>query len=113
MLILIWESVSNVVDYICPMIYPSHYGRGVYGLPVPDAYPYKTVYHCTQDSINRNAKLDTPAMISRCLQGFTAICVKVNITFGPNEIELQVQALRALGIEDYILWSPTNNYRIE
>lgn len=36
-----WESVSNVVDYICPMIYPSHYGKGVYGLPVPDAEPYK------------------------------------------------------------------------
>ena len=108
-----WESVSNVVDYICPMIYPSHYGRGVYGLPVPDAYPYKTVYHCTQDSINRNANIDTPAMIRPWIQAFTAKWVKGHINYGPKEIELQVQALRDLGIEDYILWSPTNNYRIE
>lgn len=108
-----WESVSNVVDYICPMIYPSHYGRGVYGLPVPDAYPYKTVYHCTQDSINRNANIDTPAMIRPWIQAFTAKWVKGHINYGPKEIELQVQALRYLGIEDYILWSPTNKYRIE
>lgn len=108
-----WESVSNVVDYICPMIYPSHYGRGVYGLPVPDAYPYKTVYHCTQDSINRNANIDTPAMIRPWIQAFTAKWVKGHINYGPKEIELQVQALRDLGIEDYILWSPTNKYRIE
>ena len=108
-----WESVSNVVDYICPMIYPSHYGRGVYGLPVPDAYPYKTVYHCTQDSINRNANIDTPAMIRPWIQAFTAKWVKGHINYGPKEIELQVQALRDLGIEEYILWSPTNKYRIE
>lgn len=108
-----WESVSNVVDYICPMIYPSHYGRGVYGLPVPDAYPYKTVYHCTQDSINRNANIDTPAMIRPWIQAFTAKWVKGHINYGPKEIELQVQALRDLGIEDYILWSPTNKYRIK
>ena len=108
-----WESVSNVVDYICPMIYPSHYGRGVYGLHVPDAYPYKTVYHCTQDSINRNANIDTPAMIRPWIQAFTAKWVKGHINYGPKEIELQVQALRDLGIEEYILWSPTNKYRIE
>lgn len=108
-----WESVSNVVDYICPMIYPSHYGRGVYGLPVPDAYPYKTVYHCTQDSINRNANIDTPAMIRPWIQAFTAKWVKGHINYGHKEIELQVQALRDLGIEDYILWSPTNKYRIK
>lgn len=108
-----WESVSNVVDYICPMIYPSHYGRGVYGLPVPDAYPYKTVYHCTQDSLNRNANIDTPAMIRPWIQAFTAKWVKGHINYGPAEIELQVKALRDLGIEDYILWSPTNKYRIQ
>lgn len=108
-----WESVSNVVDYICPMIYPSHYGRGVYGLSVPDAYPYKTVYHCTQDSLNRNANIDTPAMIRPWIQAFTAKWVKGHINYGPAEIELQVKALRDLGIEDYILWSPTNKYRIE
>lgn len=108
-----WESVSNVVDYICPMIYPSHYGKGVYGLPVPDTEPYKTVYRSTQDSMNRNANIDTPAMIRPWIQAFTARWVKGYITYGPEQIELQVKALKDLGINEYILWSPTNRYRIE
>ena len=108
-----WESVSNVVDYICPMIYPSHYGKGVYGLPVPDAEPYKTVYRSTQDSMNRNANIDTPAMIRPWIQAFTARWVKGYITYGPEQIELQVKALKDLGINEYILWSPTNRYKIE
>ncbi|MDU1911520.1 putative glycoside hydrolase [Fusobacterium sp.] len=108
-----WESVSNVVDYICPMIYPSHYGKGVYGLSVPDAEPYKTVYRSTQDSMNRNANIDTPAMIRPWIQAFTARWVKGHITYGPEQIELQVKALKDLGINEYILWSPTNKYRIE
>ncbi|WP_130890971.1 hypothetical protein LIY46_04620 [Fusobacterium varium] len=108
-----WESVSNVVDYICPMIYPSHYGKGVYGLPVPDAEPYKTVYRSTQDSMNRNANIDTPAMIRPWIQAFTARWVKGYIVYGPEQIELQVKALKDLGINEYILWSPTNKYRIE
>lgn len=108
-----WETISNVVDYICPMIYPSHYGKGVYGLPVPDADPYKTVYCSTQDSLNRNYNIETPAIVRPWLQAFTAKWVKGHITYGPEEIELQVKALKDLGVDEYILWSPTNRYRIE
>lgn len=108
-----WEAVSNVVDYICPMIYPSHYGKGVYGLTVPDSEPYKTVYRSTQDSMNRNANIDTPAIIRPWLQAFTARWVKGHIVYGPEEIEQQVKALEDLGINEYILWSSTNKYRIE
>lgn len=108
-----WETISNVVDYICPMIYPSHYGKGVYGLPVPDADPYKTVYRSTQDSLNRNYNIETPAIVRPWLQAFTAKWVKGHITYGPEEIELQVKALKDLGVDEYILWSPTNRYRIE
>ena len=39
------------------MMYPSHYDKGVYGLDIPDANPYKTIYNSTKDSINRNNNL--------------------------------------------------------
>lgn len=58
-----WEVISNEVDVISPMAYPSHYGRGVYGIPVPDAEPYKTIYHTTLDGINRNYNLTYPSQI--------------------------------------------------
>ena len=52
-------------------------------------------------------------MIRPWIQAFTARWVKGYITYGPEQIELQVKALKDLGINEYILWSPTNRYRIE
>lgn len=105
-----WEAVSSEVDYISPMMYPSHYGKGVYGLAVPDANPYKTVYYSTKDSINRNGNIDNPATIRPWIQAFTATWVKGHISYGANEIKEQVKAMEDLGVDEYILWSPTNRY---
>ncbi|MGF6907368.1 putative glycoside hydrolase [Fusobacterium sp. PH5-44] len=107
-----WESVSNVVDYICPMVYPSHFGPGVYGLPVPDAEPYKTIYYSVRDEINRNENIDSPSMIRPWLQLFTARWVKGSIKYGYDQVQAQVKALADLGIKNYILWSPTNTYTV-
>lgn len=105
-----WEAISNVVDVISPMAYPSHYGKGVYGLAVPDAQPYKTIYYSTLDGINRNNNVENPAHIRPWLQAFTAKWVKGYIPYGKAEIEAQVKALKDLGIEEYLLWSPSNRY---
>jgi len=105
-----WEAVSSEVDYVSPMMYPSHYGKGVYGLAVPDANPYKTIYASTKDSINRNNNIDSPAIIRPWIQAFTAAWVKGHINYGPNEIKDQVKAMKDLGVDEYILWSPTNRY---
>ena len=105
-----WEVVSNEVDFICPMAYPSHYGKGVYGLDVPDAHPYKTIYHSTLDGLNRNNNIQTPANVRPWLQAFTAKWVKGYIPYGHKEIQQQVKALKDLGINEYLLWSPSNKY---
>lgn len=105
-----WEAISSEVDYISPMMYPSHYGKDVYGLMVPDANPYKTVYQSTKDSINRNNNIDNPAIIRPWIQAFTATWVKGHITYGLKEIKEQVKAMKDLGVDEYILWSPTNRY---
>lgn len=107
-----WEAVSSEVDYISPMMYPSHYGKGVYGLSVPDANPYKTVYNSTKDSINRNNNIKNPAIIRPWIQAFTAKWVKGHIKYGPQEIKEQIKAMKDLGVEEYILWSPTNKYEV-
>ena len=36
--------MAKYLDYISPMVYPSHYGPGNLGLAVPDAQPYETIY---------------------------------------------------------------------
>ena len=108
-----WEAISSSVDYISPMVYPSHYGKGVYGIPVPDSAPYKTVYASTQDSVNRNHNIDFPAEIRTWIQDFSAPWVKGSIRYGEKEVIEQIKALNDLGIKDYILWNSSNRYSFE
>ncbi|HEU4787103.1 MAG TPA: putative glycoside hydrolase, partial [Gemmatimonadaceae bacterium] len=38
-----WEKISPNVDVVLPMAYPSHYPHGSFGIPVPNADPYKVI----------------------------------------------------------------------
>ncbi|MEG0235223.1 putative glycoside hydrolase [Cetobacterium sp.] len=106
-----WETVSQVVDYISPMMYPSHYGNGAYGVPVPDAQPYKIIYHSVKDSVNRNENISNPSVIRPWIQAFTATWVKGHINYNEKEIREQIKAMNDLGVKEYLLWSPSNNYK--
>ncbi len=105
-----WEAISNVVDYISPMMYPSHYGPGVYGLSVPDAFPYETIYRCTKDSVMKNKNIETPAIIRPWIQDFTATYVKGYIRYGADQIKAQIKGLNDNGVEGFMLWNPSNKY---
>ncbi|MBN2795449.1 MAG: putative glycoside hydrolase [Clostridia bacterium] len=105
-----WEGMSNVSDYMCPMVYPSHYGENIFGLKVPDAHPYTTVFEAMSDAQERNANIETPAKLRPWLQAFTATWVDGHIAYRRDEIQAQIQACEDLGIEDYIFWNAGNNY---
>ena len=105
-----WEAVSNVVDYVCPMMYPSHYANNTYGLPVPDAYPYETVYNSAKDSVARNKNIKTPGTIRPWIQDFTAPWVKGHIKYSDKQVKDQIRALEENGITEYLLWNAGNKY---
>jgi len=105
-----WEAISNVVDYICPMMYPSHYASGFAGLAVPDADPYKTIRQSVSDAVRRNKRVPNPAIIRPWIQDFTAFWIKGHIPYGSKEVEDQIRALRELGIDEYLVWNPRNVY---
>ncbi|KYH33992.1 bacterial SH3 domain protein [Clostridium tepidiprofundi DSM 19306] len=107
-----WEGISNVVDYICPMMYPSHYGKGSYGLNIPDAHPYETVYHCTKDSVNKNNSIPTPAIVRPWIQDFTASWVRGHIHYGEKEVKAQIKALKDNGVNEFLLWNASNKYSV-
>ena len=108
-----WEAVSTVVDIVSPMMYPSHYANGTYGLSVPDAFPYETIYYSTKDSVARNKNVKEPATIRPWIQAFTAPWVKGHIKYGPKEIEEQIRALEENGVTEYLLWNAGNRYSEE
>ncbi len=108
-----WETVVNVVDYSAPMVYPSHYGENNFGLPVPDAQPYKCIDGAMKDAIDRNKNLYTPAKLRPWIQDFTAPWVDGYINYGKAEVEAQIQALKDNGIDEYMVWNAANSYTKE
>ena len=108
-----WEAISNVVDVMCPMMYPSHYGPGNFGLSVPDAYPYETIDRSIKAAMNRNANLETPATMRPWIQDFTATWVKGYIRYGAKEVKAQIDALKDNGIDEYLVWNAGNYYSKE
>jgi hypothetical protein len=105
-----WEAISNVVDYISPMIYPSHFANGFGTIPVPDREPYKTIFIAARDAAARNRNIKTPAIIRPWIQGFTAIWLKNHLNYERKEILDQIRAMEAHGIDEYLIWNPKNRY---
>lgn len=105
-----WEAISNVVDFYCPMMYPSHYGPGNYGYAVPDAHPYGVIDRGIKDAIERNLNIETPGTLRPWIQDFTAPWVRGYIRYGEAEVRAQIEALKANGVDEYLLWNAGNNY---
>ncbi len=112
-----WELIASVVDYVSPMMYPSHYANRSYGISIPDANPYATIKAGIEDGIEKNDKLveqdKTVAVIRPWYQDFTASWVKGHIKYGPEEVLDQVRAGKELGINQYLLWNSGNKYSEE
>ncbi|MBO4899108.1 MAG: putative glycoside hydrolase [Lachnospiraceae bacterium] len=107
-----YAELARCVDAICPMVYPSHYGNGVYGFSVPDARPYDTVYAALSDSVEVLSEVPGTerAVVRAWLQAFTATWVTGHITYGADEIREQIRAVEDAGYDEWILWNARNNY---
>ena len=98
-----WEDMLKYVDVLSPMVYPSHYPRGSYGIDHPNSNPYTTVYKGLKHAINRSASAD---QIRPYLQAFTM----GKPVYTAKHVRAQIKAAHDLGIEEWILWSPRNRY---
>lgn len=103
-----WEDLVSSADVVLPMVYPSHYGRGVYGVARPNASPYTMVRRAIEDGIRRNKAL-APRRIAEIrpyLQAFTLGRPR----YTPFHVREQVRALTDLGIQSWVLWNPRSAY---
>ncbi len=103
-----WESVSNVVDVISPMIYPSHYSRNIYGIRIPNKEPYKLVKYAVRDGIYRNTNLKSPASIRPWIQDFND-----GYPYRQKEVNDQIKALKEKGIDTFLIWNPNGKYHLK
>lgn len=111
-----YVEMAKYLDYICPMIYPSHYGDGYYGIDYPDTKPYELIMGALGSS---NKALDEipegehRAIVRPWLQDFTATWLKHYIRYEAKEVREQIEAVYDSGYEEWLLWNGAMNYTEE
>lgn len=102
----VWEDLAGEADVVLPMVYPSHYRRGSYGIAHPNASPYETVRAALRDAIARSDAMPRSAKIRPYLQSFSIFRVR----YGAAEVRAQIEATERLGLTDWVLWNSSGNY---
>jgi hypothetical protein len=97
------HQIGRNVDYVAPMVYPSHWGPGEYDVSYPNAEPYKIVQRSLVD-FQKDAR-GTGARVVPWLQDFS-----LGVTYGPKEVCQQIDAARADGVDEWLLWDPAVTY---
>ena len=101
-----WEDLVTAADVVLPMVYPSHYYRGVYDVRYPNSEPYHVVRRALEDGLKRSGPLGKTAEIRPYLQAFTLGPPR----YSPIEVRAQMRAAQDLGIDSWVLWNPRSAY---
>lgn len=102
-----WEPLAKSVDVLLPMTYPSHYPHGSFGVPLPNAEPYKIQYAAISRAKQRNDAIGVKGeRVRPWIQAFSL----GPPTYGPAEIEAQKKAIYDAGYDGWVLWHPGSRY---
>jgi hypothetical protein len=104
-----WEPIVKSVDVVLPMVYPSHYPRGAFGIAHPNAAPYEIIHTAISRGRVRTEALGLKGQRVRpWLQAFTLGPPK----YGADEIVAQKKAVYDSGYDSWVLWHPGSSYDI-
>jgi len=111
------EDAYEYFDYVCPMVYPSHYAPGFIGYKNPAAYPYEVVKYSVEkakERLNiykeskRKEGKEIKVWLRPWLQDFN-----LGAVYTPQMVKKEIEAVKdALGNDYYgfMLWNPSNIY---
>jgi hypothetical protein len=99
------EPIADALDYICPMVYPSHYAPGEFGYKVPAAKPYEVVFKSLEQG---KAKLgEGRAQYRPWLQDFDLY----GTPYTPEMVRLQIKASEEHQTSGWLIWNAGNKYQ--
>lgn len=109
------EDAAAHFDFLCPMVYPSHYARGFRGFRKPAEHPYEVVHHALAAARERLAAFAAAgaerAVLRPWLQDFD-----LGARYDAAMVGAQIEATREALCEDYagfLLWNAGNVYTAE
>ena len=110
-----YTTLLKFADYLCPMVYPSHYANKTFGIDIPDTKPYDAVKGALDTSKSTIEKTRDETMhygdIRPWLQGFTANYLTEYINYGVEEYKAQIKAVEDSGIDEWLFWHPGGTYK--
>ncbi len=114
----ILEDIYDNFDYVCPMVYPSHYYSGTLGFKYPARHPYEIVKYSIDEAFKRLAELERSNSVAKddskirpWLQDFD-----LGADYDTQMVKAQIRAVRdSLGdrYNGFMMWNPSNKYTKE
>lgn len=91
-----WPDVTQIVDVVSPMVYPSHYDAGWYGFDNPNDHPGPMVSNALEDGLGRLAR---NVVVRPWLQDFG---------YTQDQVRAQIDSAELYGL-GWMLWNAESN----
>lgn len=102
----LWEKAIPYFDFLCPMVYPSHYPSGHAGYKNPASYPYEVVSRALLGAIAKTKAVNQDiSKIRPWLQDFD-----MGATYTKDMVRAQMKAGYDNDLNSWMLWDPSNKY---
>ncbi|MDQ3737794.1 MAG: putative glycoside hydrolase [Actinomycetota bacterium] len=95
------------VDYVSPMVYPSHWGPGEFGVADPVRQP-GAIVRASVDDFHRVVAGSGAAVVA-WLQDFDS----GDVLYDTEKVSAQIDATLATGSPGFLLWNPVSEYTID
>ncbi|OGG60583.1 hypothetical protein A3C89_00040 [Candidatus Kaiserbacteria bacterium RIFCSPHIGHO2_02_FULL_50_50] len=126
------ERALPYFDAVAPMVYPSHYPKNFIGIANPNSAPYVIVHHAMLEGVKRATATTTsivaftherigtstpalylkPAYDTRKLRTWIQD-FDYGGDYGPKEVRAQFEASYDAGVQDWMIWAPSNRYTVD
>jgi hypothetical protein len=103
--------MAEYTDYVCPMVYPSHFWPGALDFDNPAQHPYEIILDSMQKGEKQMA--GKRALLRPWLQDFTLTWVPKDqiVEYGPAEVRAQIKAAEDFGkAGGWMLYDSANDY---
>ena len=95
--------MAGHTDYIAPMLYPSHWNVGEYGLSDPEQEPYEIIKRSMGDFRQQVQRTGRPLV--PWIQHFS-----LDVRYGSEDVVAQTRAARDMGFNGWLMWDPDVTY---